>query len=225
MDRKEKMKAIIKFLRERYGQDIEEFLKSRQDIFQLLLTTILSQRTRDENTRRAASNLLSRVSKPEEILGLGEKKLQELIKPAGMYKQKAKNIKKLSEILLRDLRGKIPRTREELLKLPGVGNKTADIVLSYGFGLPIIAVDVHVEVCGKRLGLVRKSAKYMETRQALEELTPEKDRYLVNLGFVRFGQEICLTRNPRCHACPLFKMCEYGNKHFSRKTNFQDSST
>ena len=221
MDRKEKIQVVIKFLKEKYGEDVREILKMKKNVFKLLITTILSQRTRDENTRKAAENLFSEVSKPEEILLLRDKELQKLVKPSGMYKQKAKKIKELCKILVEELKGKIPRKREELLKLPGVGNKTADIVLSYGFGLPVIAVDVHVEVCSKRLGLVNKKAKYDEIRNTLEELTPEKDRYLVNLGFVRFGQEICLTRNPRCYACPLFEICEYENKqYFVEKRKF-----
>ncbi|MEM5772831.1 MAG: endonuclease III [Candidatus Aenigmatarchaeota archaeon] len=211
------MQIVMKFLKKKYGKEIRSFLKTKRDVFELLITTILSQRTRDENTRKAAKNLFSVVSKPEEILKLSDKKLQELIKPSGMYKQKAKNIKKLCKILVEELKGRIPRTREELMKLPGVGDKTADIVLSYGFGFPFIAVDIHVEVCSKRLGLVDKKADYMEIRKSLEEIVPKKDRYLVNLGFVRFGQEICLTRNPKCNACPFFDFCEFENKQYFRK--------
>lgn len=225
MEKRQKIKSILKFFKERYGKEIEEFLKMRKDVFKLLITTILSQRTRDENTRKAAENLFSLVSKPEEILELKDEKLQELIKPSGMYRQKAKKIKELCKVLTKKLKGKIPRKREELLKLPGVGNKTADIVLSYGFGFPVIAIDVHVEVCSKRLGLVRKEAKYLEIKETLESLTKEEERYLVNLGFVRFGQDICLTRNPRCYACPFFSFCEYESKqYFARKQKLNDGS-
>jgi len=214
MDKKERIKRILKVLRKKYGENIYETIEKKSDLFKLLITTILSQRTRDENTEGAANNLFSVVSSPEEILKLSDRKLQELIKPSGMYRQKSKNIRGLCKILIHELKGKIPETREELLKLPGVGNKTADIVMSYGFGLPVIAVDVHVEICSKRLGLVDKKAKYMEIRKTLEELTPEKERYLVNLGFVRFGQKICLTRNPRCYICPLVKICIYEKKNY-----------
>lgn len=216
------MQEIIKFLKKRYGREIEEFLKFKKNIFKLLITTILSQRTRDENTRKATENLFSLASTPEEILKLSDKKLQKLIKSSGMYKQKAKNIKKLCKILIEEFNGEIPSSREDLLKLPGVGNKTADIVLSYGFGLPIIAVDVHVEVCSKRLGLVDKKASYMEIRKSLEKLTPERERYLVNLGLVRFGQEICLTRNPKCHVCSFSNFCEFGLKYFKDKNKFYE---
>lgn len=213
MDRRQKMKLILKFLKESYSGNVEAMLARRSNVFKLLITTILSQRTRDANTRKAANNLFSIVSKPEEILELSDKRLQELIRPSGPFRQKSKNIKKLCKILVEELDGKIPKTREELMDLPGVGNKTADIVLSYGLGEPVIAVDVHVEVCSKRLGLVGKKAKYDEIRETLEELTPEKERYVINLGFVRFGQEICLTRRPRCYACPFVKICIYEKKN------------
>jgi len=219
VNKREKMQIVMKFLKKKYGKEIRSFLKTKPDIFKLLITTILSQRTRDENTRKAAKILFSVASKPEEILKLSDKKLQKLIKPSGMYKQKAKNIKKLCKILVEELKGRIPSSREELMKLPGVGNKTADIVLSYGFGLPVIAVDIHVEVCNKRLGLVDEKANYMEIRKSLEKIVPEKDRYLVNLGFVKFGQEICLTRNPKCYACPFFDFCQFKNK-FSIKEKY-----
>lgn len=215
--KEEKVKYVLKFFRKRYGEEVEGLLKFGKNVFKLLIVTILSQRTRDENTRKASENLFSVASRPEEILNLPDKKLQELIKPSGMYKQKAGKIKKLCKVLVEELKGKIPRKREELLKLPGVGDKTADIVLSYGFGLPVIAVDVHVEVCSKRLGLVDKKAKYMEIRKELEELVPEKERYMVNLGFVRFGQEICLTRNPKCYACPFHHFCEFEYKEMFLK--------
>lgn len=219
MDKKEKMQKILKFLSKEYGREINEMLKMKSKVFKLLITTILSQRTRDENTRKAAKNLFSVISKPEEILNLSDKRLQELIKPSGMFRQKSKNIKRLCKILTEELKGEIPKTREELLKLPGVGNKTADILLSYGFGLPIIPIDIHVEVCSKRLGLVDKNAKYEEMRKTLEELTPQDKRYVVNLGFVKFGQEICLTRNPRCYLCPFTDICTYEKKNLTKRLN------
>ena len=90
-----------------------------------------------------------------------------------------------------------------------MGYKTADIVLSYGFGEPRIAIDVHVEVCSKRIGLVRPKARYEEIRKALENLTPIKQRHVVNSGFVNFGKKICRTRNPKCGECPFDYFCEY----------------
>lgn len=215
MNKETKMKKILNFLQRSYGKEVDTMMEGKPDVFKLLITTILSQRTKDANTEKSANSLFSHVSSPEEILELPDKKLQELIRSSGTFRQKSINIKKLCKILVQDLNGRIPSTREELMKLPGVGNKTADIILSYGFGQSVIAVDVHVRVCSERLGLVRKNAEYDEIRKTLEKITPEKERYLVNIGFVRFGQAICLTRRPRCYICPLVKICVYNKKNLS----------
>ncbi len=206
---REKMKRVLEFLRKRYGERIEERMERNPDLFELLVTTILSQRTRDENTSLASERLFSVVTSPDEILRLGDNELENLIKPSGTFRQKAKRIKQLSRILIKNYRNSFPRKRSELLALPGVGFKTADVVLSYGLGKPVIAVDVHVEVCSKRLGFVRKEAKCEEIRATLENLVPEEERFLVNLGFVNFGREICRTRNPRCRACKLKGICDF----------------
>lgn len=205
----EKMQRVLEFLRERYGKRIEERMERNPDLFELLVTTVLSQRTRDENTSLASERLFSVVTTPEEILRLDDKELEELIRPSGTFRQKAKRIKELSRVLMRDYKNYFPRKRPELLNLPGVGFKTADVVLSYGFGEPVIAVDVHVEVCSKRLGFARKEAKYEEIRASLENLVPEKERFLVNLGFVNFGRETCRTRNPKCGECELNEICDF----------------
>ncbi|MCD6591381.1 MAG: endonuclease III [Candidatus Aenigmarchaeota archaeon] len=203
------MKIIIKFIRSRYGKRINEFLERNIDPFELLITTVLSQRTKDENTAMASERLFSVVTCPEEIIRMEDKTLENLIKPSGTYREKAKRIKQISKIVVEKYNGKSPRTRKELMSLPGVGPKTADVVLSYGFGVPNIPVDVHVEVCSKRLGLVDQNAKYEEIRKTLESLVSEKERFLVNVGFVNFGKEICRTHNPKCGICPLNDICDF----------------
>lgn len=208
MDKKEIAKELIRFLKRRYGKRIKEMIR-KEEPFKLLITTILSQRTKDENTRRASENLFSKVSTPEEILDLNEKELEKLIKPSGMYREKARRIKEVCKILLKKYNGKVPKTREELLKLPGVGFKTSNIVLSYGYGKPVIAVDIHVEVISKRLGLVSQDASVKEVENVLEELIPIKDKWIINLGMVQFGKEICITRKPKCYVCPLNRICPY----------------
>jgi len=107
------------------------------------------------------------------------------------------------------LKGKIPKTREELMELPGVGFKTADIVLMYGYGIPSIAIDTHCNRVPKRIGLVDKKANVEEVKRTLESLIPKKDWYIVNLGLVRFGQETCRPINPRCEICPMSGFCDY----------------
>jgi len=201
----EKIEKLLKFLEKRYGYP--EIGGGSH--FQLLVSTVLSQRTRDENTRKASERLFTVAKTPETVNKLSLKNLEKLIRPSGPYRQKARRIKQLTKIILRDHKGRVPRTREELMRLPGVGYKTADIVLSYGFGIPTIAVDTHVNRIPKRLGLVREKANVEQVRKRLESLVTGKKRFLVNLGLVRFGQEICRPINPRCQDCPLRKVCKY----------------
>ncbi|MCK5022602.1 MAG: endonuclease III [Candidatus Aenigmarchaeota archaeon] len=215
---KRKMDTIIKFLKENYDEIIKEIMDKNIDLFEMLVTTILSQRTTDENTYFASERLFSVVTTPEEILDLDDEQLEDLIKSSGTFRRKAKRIKEVSKILIEKYPKTFPKEREELMNLPGVGPKTADVVLSYGMGKPVIAVDVHVEVCSKRLGLVRKEAKYEEIRKTLEDLVPEDQRYLVNLGFVKFGKNICRTRYPKCSDCKLIDICNFPSSGKQLKT-------
>ena len=200
---------LVKILKDRYDEDVAVEKLNDRDIFKILISTILSQRTRDENTERAASNLFSKADSPEKILKLSTKQLQKLIRSSGPFRQKAKRIKEVSKIIIEKYKGKVPKTREKLMSLPGVGLKTSNIVLSYGYGKPVIAVDVHVEVTSKRLGLVPQNASVKEVEDKLEELIPIKDKWIINLGIVQFGREICITRKPKCGICPMSRYCNY----------------
>jgi len=208
-------KVILDFDKERK----KRYHTSRRSIFEILIGAILSQRTRDQNTDRASKNLFSVVSKPEDLVGMKLASLQKLIKPSGFYRQKAKTIKKLCTILIKELDSKVPRKREDLIKLPGVGFKTADIVLLYSLGEKTIPVDIHVEVVSKRLGLVQKNAKYEEIRTSLENLFKKKDRERINSGMVEFGQKVCLTNRPKCYICPLVDVCKYDKKNLKSVSN------
>jgi endonuclease-3 len=204
-----RMRVVLDFLRRRYGKRRTVALKRRDGLFELLISTVLSQRSRDETTEAVSDRLFSVVKTPEDILSLERSKLEKTIRPSGPFRQKAARIRKISEILVRDYENSFPRTREKLMSLPGVGPKTADIVLSYGYGEPVIAVDVHVEVVSKRFGFARKGAKYEEIRASLEKLVPARERFIVNTGFVSFGKDICITRKPRCRMCELTRICDY----------------
>ena len=148
------------------------------------------------------------------------KKLRSLIRISGPYKQKAKKIKKSTKTIIEKYKGKVPKTREELISLYGVGPKTADIVLMYGFNIPSIAVDTHCNRVPKRIGLVDKKANVEKVKQCLEKIFPKNKWYLINLGFVSFGKEICKPINPLCKKdkknCPFSKFCKaYKSKDFT----------
>lgn len=213
MDKKRKMKIAIKFLRKNYYKKHS----LAKDKFRLLISTVLSQRTRDENTATAAARLFSSAKTPQQILKLQRKKLEQLIHASGTYRQKADRIRKICKIIIKKYKGSVPKMREELLALPGVGYKTSDIVLSYGYGVPTIAVDTHVNRIPKRIGIVPKKAGFEEVREILESLTPENDRFVVNLGLVRFGQQLCRPVNPKCRVCGLNKICKFGISKLKNK--------
>jgi len=208
MKKTEIANKLLKVLKKRYGKEIRTRPWSR-DVFKVLISTILSQRTRDENTERAAAALFSKAGTPEKILKLKQKELEKLIRPSGPFRQKAKRIKAVSKIISEKYKGKVPKTREELMELPGVGFKTADVVLMYGHGVPSIAIDTHCNRVPKRIGLVDEKANVEEVKQTLETLIPKKDWYIVNMGLVQFGREICRPINPRCEVCLMSKYCKY----------------
>jgi len=213
-----KKRLILNFLESRYGKHIDSSRMKNQEVFELLIETVLSQRTRDENSEKAARQLFSVAKTPKQIIKLPIKKLQNLIRISGPYRQKAKRIKQISKDILEKYHGKVPDSRQELMKLYGVGYKTSAIVLMYGFNKPVIAVDVHVEICSKRLGLASKDAKPQEVETELENKFPKNKWYLINLGFVSFGKEICKS-SPMCikdsKSCPFSGFCRaYKTKRF-----------
>lgn len=215
----DKIKLILNFLEKRYGKYIYTSPMKNQEIFELLIETVLSQRTRDENSEKAANQLFKVAKTSKQILKLPIRKLQNLIIISGPYRQKAKRIKQISKIILEKYKGKVPNNREELMELPGVGYKTADIVLMYGFGIPRIAVDTHCNRVPKRIGIVPLNYDVEEVREKLESLFPKNKWYLINLGFVSFGKEICKPVSPLCikdsKNCPFSIFCKaYKTKRF-----------
>lgn len=198
-----KIEKIIRILNRKY-----KIRPRREDPFKLLIACILSQRTRDETTEKATKRLFKIARRPEDFLRLSVKRIEKLIYPVGFYRQKARRIKELCKILLKRYEGKVPRKREDLLSLPGVGFKTADVVLSYGYGEPVIAIDTHVAVISRRLGLA-KSEDPEKIREELHKLVPIKLRKVVNWLFVEFGKDVCKTAKPMCRSCPIKMYCKY----------------
>lgn len=206
---------IIKILEHRYRIQLPEHV--REDPFKILIGTILSQRTKDEITDKAYEALFRKYPSIQSLVNASVREIEKLIKPVGFYRIKARRIKQVSKIIIEKYSGVIPRSREELLKLPGVGDKTADIVLSFGYGLPEIAIDTHVETVVKRLGIADEEDGYMEIKKKLEEVTPVEKRSILNIIFVSFGKEICRKPKPRCSICPINRFCSYFHKTYLEK--------
>ncbi|MFC1895300.1 endonuclease III domain-containing protein [Thermodesulfobacteriota bacterium] len=174
--------------------------------FEILVSTVLSARTKDEVTAAAAARLFKVARTPEALVLLGERTLERLIYPVGFYPTKAKHIKRLSRVLLDHYGGLVPRSLEQLLTLPGVGRKTANLVLIEAFGKPAVCVDTHVHRISNRIGYV--STKTPEqTEQVLREKLPRKHWIHYNELLVAFGQEICKPLSPVCSVCPVFAAC------------------
>ncbi|MEJ5229263.1 MAG: endonuclease III [Pseudothermotoga sp.] len=179
-----------------------------EDPFKILISTILSQRTRDENTELATARLFERFPDLVSLATARPEDLYELIKPSGMYKQKALRIIQVSQKLLHEYNARVPADLEELLKLPGVGRKTANIVLYHGFGKSALAVDTHVHRISNRLGFV-KTSRPEQTEEELSKLVPKELWGPLNGSMVEFGRTICQPRRPKCHLCNFKNECKY----------------
>jgi endonuclease III len=182
-------------------------VKVKDTVFKSLVSVMLSAQSRDVNTARATAKLFAVAQTPTEILALDEERLQELIKDAGLYRMKARNIRRLCQALLADGMEEIPRSRDALMRLPGVGRKSADIMLRFVFGEAAIAVDTHVFRVSNRLGLARGRVEAQVARQ-LETRVPARWRWGAHIWLLEHGKEICRSRRPRCEACYLADLCE-----------------
>ena len=203
-----KAQRIVELLVERYGEE-EDRVGGKEDPFRILIGCVLSQRTREGNARRAADALFECASTPGDVLRMDPEELKNKIRCSGFYNQKARNVRAICETLTGKFDGVVPDDRAMLMSLQGVGPKTADIVLSHGFGKPAIAVDVHVETVAKRLGLVGEDAKPEEVKEALEDLFPPEKFRFVDSAIVRLGQERCGSRNPKCEGCFMGVVCSH----------------
>ncbi|NQU38836.1 MAG: endonuclease III [Lentisphaerae bacterium] len=176
------------------------------DPFKILVATILSARTKDETTSEVCRRLFKVVKKPRDFDRLTEKALAELIFPIGFFRTKAKHLKALPAVLDREFNGTIPETIDELCKLPGVGRKTANLVVSMAFEKPGICVDVHVHRICNRLGLL-KTRTPLETEMTLREILPERYWMTWNSILVSYGQVTCTPVGPRCSMCVIPEYC------------------
>lgn len=204
-----KYNTIVKILLETYPDAKCEL--DYNSPFELLVSTVLSAQSTDVRVNIITKELFKLYNTPVKILELGEKKLSEYIKSIGFYNVKSKNIIALSHLILQDYEGKVPDTMEELVKLPGVGRKTANVVLSNCFGVPAIAVDTHVFRVSKRLGFSDK--QYPEqVEQDLMEKIYKKNWINAHHALIFHGRRVCKARKPNCEVCTVSKYCGYYNK-------------
>jgi endonuclease III len=201
---------FIERLRHHYRQHkapIITFIANRgASPFEILVSTILSLRTKDEVTASAASRLLNQAKTPHGLLKLGEDRIKELIYPVGFYPTKAQRLILISSQIIERYEGEVPDSIEELLTLPGVGRKTANLVMTEGFKKPAICVDTHVHRISNRVGYVQTKTPE-QTEFSLREKLPKKYWIMYNELLVAFGQTLCKPISPYCSQCPVAGMC------------------
>lgn len=210
-DEKERALAIIKILQSATQGMIEPAATTiikqyGRDPFLVLISCILSLRTKDAVSLAASQRLFAHAKTSQKLLTLSDETIEKLIYPTGFYRQKTKQIKAICALLLEKHQSQVPNTADALLQLPGVGPKTAALTLSMGFDIPAICVDTHVHRVSNRLGLVQ-SKNVEETEQQLKQLLPKKYWSEFNSLMVMWGQNICVPISPKCSICPLLPLC------------------
>ncbi len=179
----------------------------KKDPYRILISCILSLRTKDKTTVEASNRIFSVAHNPSQMMRLTKEQIQKLIYPVGFYRTKSKVISGISRRLLDDFKGKVPDSLDELLSFKGVGRKTANLVLGLGFGIPAICVDTHVHRISNRLGWV-KTKDPGETEKALQKIIPKKYWIDLNTSLVAFGQNRCLPVSPYCSVCSVRIYCK-----------------
>ena len=211
------MKRYDRAINRVYATLKKEFAKNRvpvvdlieaqtKDPFKVLVTTMLSARTKDQTTTDAAQRLFAKVRHADDLDALSVNEIETLIFPVGFYREKARHLKQWPALLRERFSAAIPQTIEELVELPGVGRKTANLVVAVAFNKPAVCVDVHVHRIMNRLGyLVSKTP--LESEMALRKTLPVRYWTTFNSYFVSFGQHTCLPVNPRCDRCAIYRFC------------------
>ena len=213
MDEKEKAKKILKILNKLYPTT--PIPLDHTSNFTLLMSVLLSAQCTDLNVNNVTKNIYPKYNRPEHFIKLGQKRIEKLIKSIGLFRVKAKSIYLMSKQLLERHAGKVPKSFEELEKLPGVGHKTASVVMSQGFGVPAFAVDTHIHRLAQRWGLTN-GKNVIQTEKDLKRIFPEKTWSKLHLQIIYYGREFCKARECYGLTCKICTTC-YPNRRNSVK--------
>ncbi|MBA3536777.1 MAG: endonuclease III [Tatlockia sp.] len=204
-----KIRAIFERFRRQNPQPTTE-LNYNSD-FELLVAVVLSAQATDVSVNKAMTKLFPIANTPEAILALGEEKLKDYIKTIGLYNSKAKNLIKTCQLLVEHYQGRVPDNREALQALPGVGRKTANVILNTAFGHPTMAVDTHIFRVANRTGIA-KGATPLAVELALEKNIDQEFQQDAHHWLILHGRYVCVARKPKCPQCLIRDICEYGDK-------------
>ena len=185
---------------------------NHRNAFELLIATILSAQATDVGVNKVTPKLFERFPTPAHLSEASEEAVIECIQSLGLYRSKAKNIRLCAQQLLERFNGEVPRTREELVSLAGVGRKTANVVMSVAFNIPAFAVDTHVERISKRLQICRQKDSVLEVEETLCRKIPKELWSRAHHWMIFFGRYHCIARKPKCHECHLLEMCAFGQR-------------
>ena len=185
--------------------------------FELVIAVALSAQCTDALVNKVTKNLFQKYKKPEDYLKVTLDELQQDIRSIGLFRNKAKNIHNLCKMLLEEYGGIVPKSQDELMRLPGVGRKTANVVASVAYGVPAIAVDTHVERVSKRLGYCRWKDSVLEVEKTLMKIIPKEEWSVTHHRLIFFGRYHCKAQNPQCKVCPLLDMCREGQKRMKKE--------
>lgn len=203
---KKKVKEIIKILSKEIPNS--KIALNYSNPFELLIATILSAQCTDVKVNQVTSNLFKKYKSPKDFVNLSLEKLEEEIRPTGFYKNKAKSIKECCKALIERFGGKVPQTLEELVTLPGVGRKTANVILGNAYGVPGIVVDTHVHRVSKRIGLTENDDPTKIEFDLMEIVPKEEWTHFSNL-LIWHGRRTCIAKKPLCNNCSILKYCDY----------------
>ena len=185
---------------------------NHRNAFELLIATILSAQATDVGVNKVTPKLFERFPTPARLAAASEEEVIECIQSLGLYRNKAKNIRLCAQQLMERFNGEVPKTREELVSLAGVGRKTANVVMSVAFNIPAFAVDTHVERISKRLQICRQKDTVLEVEETLCRKIPKELWSRAHHWMIFFGRYHCIARKPKCHECPLLEMCAFGQR-------------
>lgn len=185
--------------------------------FELVIAVLLSAQCTDALVNKVTKDLFRKYKTPEDYLAVPLEELQHDIRSIGLYRNKAKNIQKLCQVLIDEYGGEVPNSKAELEKLAGVGRKTANVVVSVAFGEPAIAVDTHVERVSKRLGISRWKDSVLEVEETLMRKVPKDEWSVTHHRLIFFGRYHCKAKNPNCPECPLLELCREGQKRMKKR--------
>src|SRR5690625_2729628 len=185
--------------------------------FELVIAVLLSAQCTDAAVNKVTADLFKKYKTPEDYIAVDLEELQQDIRTLGLFRNKAKNIQELCRTLINEFDGKVPQTHSGLMKLAGVGRKTANVVMSVAFDTPSIAVDTHVERVSKRLGICRWKDSVLEVEKTLMRRIPEDEWSVTHHRLIFFGRYHCKARNPNCTECPLLNLCREGKKRMKKR--------